>query len=47
VALINAFAHVVVTEGLVDEAYVAERCDTESFKAWRAFVSEPYIMGLG
>ncbi len=27
VAIITALAHVVVTEGLVDEAYVAERCD--------------------
>ncbi|WP_374662965.1 formate dehydrogenase subunit alpha [Inhella sp.] len=41
VAVINALAHVVVTEGLVNEAYVAERCDTPSFAAWRAFVSQP------
>ncbi|MBX3622120.1 MAG: formate dehydrogenase subunit alpha [Rhizobacter sp.] len=41
VALIDALAHVVVTEGLVDEAYVAERCDTKSFHDWRAFVSLP------
>jgi formate dehydrogenase major subunit len=27
VALINAMAHVIVTEGLVDEAFVRERCD--------------------
>jgi len=41
VALINALAHVVVTEGLVAEAYVAERCEPEAFAGWRAFVSEP------
>jgi formate dehydrogenase major subunit len=41
VAVVNALAHVVVTEGLVDEAYVAERCDTPSFNAWRAFISRP------
>lgn len=41
VALISALAHVVVTEGLVDEAYVAERCDTKSFNEWREFVSRP------
>ncbi|MBV1704547.1 MAG: formate dehydrogenase subunit alpha, partial [Hyphomicrobiales bacterium] len=41
VALIDALAHVVATEGLVDEAFVAERCDAASFAAWRAFVSEP------
>ena len=27
VALINSIAHVVVTEGLVNEAFVAERCE--------------------
>lgn len=41
VALIDALAHVVVTEGLVDEAYVAERCDTKSFNEWREFVARP------
>ncbi|MFN7725435.1 MAG: formate dehydrogenase subunit alpha [Rubrivivax sp.] len=41
VAVITAMAHVVVTEGLVNEAYVAERCDTASFNAWREFVARP------
>ena len=41
VAMITALAHVVVTEGLVNEAYVAERCDTSSFEAWRTFVAKP------
>ncbi|MFA7666336.1 MAG: formate dehydrogenase subunit alpha [Burkholderiaceae bacterium] len=41
VALITAMAHVVVTEGLVDEAYVAERCEPDSFAAWRSFVALP------
>ncbi|MCO5975665.1 formate dehydrogenase subunit alpha [Ideonella oryzae] len=41
VAVITAMAHVVVTEGLVNEAYVAERCDTPSFNAWREFVARP------
>ncbi len=41
VALINAFAHVIVTEGLVDEAFVAERCEPASFQAWRDFVAAP------
>jgi formate dehydrogenase major subunit len=40
VAVINALAHVVVTEGLVDEAYVKERCETEAFDQWRKFVAE-------
>ena len=31
----------IVTEGLVNEAYVAERCDPKSFQQWREFVSKP------
>ncbi|WP_339950807.1 formate dehydrogenase subunit alpha [uncultured Albimonas sp.] len=41
VAVMNALAHVVVTEGLVDETFVAERCEAKDFARWRAFVSEP------
>jgi formate dehydrogenase major subunit len=40
VAMINALAHVVVTEGLVDETYVKERCDLAAFEQWRNFVAE-------
>ena len=40
VALINALAHVVVTEGLVDEAYVAQRCEPGPFQRWRDFVAD-------
>jgi formate dehydrogenase major subunit len=40
VALLNSLAHVVVTEGLVKEDYVAERCEPDSFAKWRAFVAE-------
>jgi formate dehydrogenase major subunit len=39
VAIINALAHVVVTEGLVDEAFVRERCDMGDFEAWARFVA--------
>ena len=39
VALINALAHVVVTEHLVAEAFVAERCEPVSFAQWREFVA--------
>jgi formate dehydrogenase major subunit len=39
VALINSLAHVVVTEGLVKEDFVRERCEPESFEKWREFVS--------
>ncbi|TLZ20529.1 MAG: formate dehydrogenase subunit alpha, partial [Gammaproteobacteria bacterium] len=41
VALLNALAHVVVTEGLAREAYVAERCEPDSYAKWKAFVAEP------
>ena len=41
VALISALAHVIVTEGLVDDTFVAERCEAQSFSDWKAFVSRP------
>jgi formate dehydrogenase major subunit len=40
VALMNAMAHVVVTEGLVKEDYVAARCEVDSFQKWKAFVTD-------
>jgi formate dehydrogenase major subunit len=40
VALINSLAHVIVTEGLVNEAFVRERCEPEAFQKWRAFAAE-------
>nr|WP_047577192.1 formate dehydrogenase subunit alpha [Methylobacterium sp. ZNC0032] len=39
VALLNALSHVVVTEGLIDEAYVRERCDLGDFEHWARFVA--------
>jgi len=41
VALISALAHVVVTEGLVKEDFVKERCEWDSFVLWRDFVAKP------
>lgn len=41
VALINALAHVVVNENLVDEKFVKSRCDVESFNKWRNFIADP------
>ena len=37
VAIINALAHVVVTEGLVDEDFVAERCEPAGFQPLARF----------
>ena len=39
VAVISAMAHVVVTEGLVKEDFVRERCDMTSFEEWRTFAA--------
>ena len=41
VAVVNALAHTIITEGLLDEAFVRERCDLAEFSAWAAFVAEP------
>jgi formate dehydrogenase major subunit len=41
VAVLNAMAHVIVTEGLVNDLYVRERCDTAEFADWARFVAEP------
>ena len=40
VALINSLAHVIVTEGLVKDDFVAARCDVKEFAKWKAFISE-------
>jgi formate dehydrogenase major subunit len=41
VAVLTAMAHVTVTEGLFDEAYIRARCDWDEFQDWAAFVSQP------
>ncbi|MEQ9587929.1 MAG: formate dehydrogenase subunit alpha [Parvibaculaceae bacterium] len=41
VQLMNAFAHVVVTESLMDKDFVEGRCDLESFKDWESFAKRP------
>ncbi len=39
VAVLNSLAHVIVTEGVVDVAFVAARCVDKSFAQWREFVA--------
>ena len=39
VAVVNALAHVIVTEGLVNEAFVRERCDLQDFETWARFIA--------
>jgi formate dehydrogenase major subunit len=41
VAVLTAMAHVIVTEGLVDEAFIRERCDWGEYREWAAFVGDP------
>jgi len=41
VAVVNALAHVIVTEGLEKKEFIAERCDVEGYKTWREFIVDP------
>ncbi|MFC4295863.1 formate dehydrogenase subunit alpha [Novosphingobium tardum] len=41
VAVLTAMAHVIVTEGLADEAFVRARCDWEEYRHWADFVALP------
>ena len=40
VAVVNALAHVIVTNGWTDEAFVRERCDAANFESWARFIAE-------
>ena len=39
VAVLTAIAHVIVTEGLADEAFIRDRCDWDEYQHWAEFVS--------
>ena len=39
VALLTAMAHVIVTEGLMDEKFIAERCEDDAFQSWKTFAA--------
>jgi formate dehydrogenase major subunit len=41
VALVTSMAHVIVTEGLANDAFAREHCEVESYEQWRTFVSRP------
>lgn len=41
VAVLTALAHVIVTEGLFNEAFIRERCDWTEFQDWASFVALP------
>lgn len=40
VAMINALAHVVITEGYEDKEFIAERCEADAYAKWREFIIE-------
>ena len=41
VAVVSALAHVIVTEGLADEAYIRDRCDWDEFQHYAEFIADP------
>ena len=41
VAILSSLAHVIVTEGLLAESFIAERCEERAFAQWRDFVAQP------
>lgn len=40
VAMVTAFAHVIVTENLVDRDFINQKCDIDEYQAWADFVSD-------
>jgi formate dehydrogenase major subunit len=41
VAVITSMAHVIVTEGLMDEDFIRQRCDWDEFQDYAEFVTDP------
>ncbi len=41
VAMLSALAHVIATEGLMDQEFIRQRCEEKAFQQWRDFVSLP------
>ena len=40
VAIINALAHAVLSEGLEDNPYIEDRCEPDAYQDWRRFILE-------
>jgi formate dehydrogenase major subunit len=40
VAMLNALAHTVLSEGLEDKAFIEARCEADAYEDWRAFILE-------
>jgi formate dehydrogenase major subunit len=41
VAVINAISHVIVTDGLLKQDFIDQRCDKKAFDQWKSFVELP------
>ncbi len=41
VAIVNALAHTIVTEKLMDDSFIKSRCEDDAFKAWKDFITKP------
>ena len=41
VAVVTAMAHVIVTEGLADEAFIKSRCDWDEYREYAEFAADP------
>lgn len=41
VAMVNALAHTIVTEKLMNDSFIKSRCEDEAFKAWKEFIIRP------
>ena len=42
VALINAMAHTIVSEGLEATEFIAQRCEREAYEQWKSFICAPH-----
>ncbi|QDD00741.1 formate dehydrogenase subunit alpha [Candidatus Methylopumilus planktonicus] len=41
VAIVNALAHTIATEKLMDDSFIKSRCEDDAFKAWKDFIIKP------
>jgi formate dehydrogenase major subunit len=41
VAIVNALAHVIVTEKLLNDSFIKARCEDDAFKSWKDFITKP------
>ncbi|NQY64422.1 MAG: formate dehydrogenase subunit alpha [Alteromonadaceae bacterium] len=41
VAVLNAMAHVIVTENLLDQSFIESRCDDAAFQQWQTHIQDP------